>query len=66
MFEVGIAGRMQSTVDHGPMFRQNFAPVSKKLRVIMLTRKVRLQARPNVDVHAIGILALWPRSVLLD
>ena len=46
------------------MFRQNLAPVGKKLRVVMLTRKMGLQARPDIDVHAIGVLARYARSAL--
>ena len=58
MFEVGSAGGMQGAINHGPVRRQNLAPVGKKLWVIMLPFAVRLQARPDIDVHPVAVLGL--------
>ena len=40
------------------MRRQNLAPVSQKLWVVMLTLGMGLQARPDVYMHAIAVLSL--------
>ena len=57
MFQVGSAGPMQRAIDDGPMLRQQLAPVGKKLRVIVLAHGMGFEARPDIDVHAVGILA---------
>ena len=60
MFEGGTTGGMEGAIDDGAMLRQNLAPVGKKLRVVVLTDGVGLEARPKVYVHAGGVLALRP------
>ena len=51
------ARSVQRTVDHSPALSQQFAPVREKLGVVVLTHGMRFEARPNVDMHAVGILS---------
>jgi hypothetical protein len=62
MLEIAAARRMQRAVYNSAVFGEELAPIGQKLRVIMLTGKMRLQTRPDVDTHAIGILARCARS----
>jgi hypothetical protein len=58
MFEIRGAGAVQSAIHNRAMLGENFAPVRQKLRVVVLTVAVGLEARPNVYMHALGVLAL--------
>ena len=60
VFQGGTAGRMESAIDNGPVLGQNLAPVGQKLRIVVLTGRMRLEARPNEHVHPGGVLALRP------
>src|SRR5579875_2080231 len=62
VFQVSAAWRMQSAIDHRAVFGQDFAPIRKKLRIVVFAGQMRFQAGPNIDVHAVWILALWPGS----
>src|SRR3954469_9666586 len=64
MFEVGTAGRMQRTVNNCTVLCQKLAPVGEELRIVVLARKMGLQARPEVDMHSVRILSRWQGSTL--
>lgn len=63
-FEVGAAGGLQSAGDDGSTFRQKLAPVGKELWVVMLAQAMGFQTRPDIDMHAVGVLALRRRRGL--
>ena len=56
MLEIGSARPMQRPIHDGSMLGENLAPICQKLRIVMLTGKVRLQSRPDIDMHALRIL----------
>ena len=58
MFQVGFGRAVQGAFDDSAVLSQKLAPVGQKLRVVMLARAMGLQAGPDVDVHAVGVLAL--------
>ena len=46
LVKVSTAWRMQRSVNHRAVFCEKLAPVRKELRIIVLARKMRLQACP--------------------
>src|ERR1043166_3175096 len=55
-FEIGGARCMQCAVHDGSMLRKNLTPVGKKLWIVMLTRAMRFQTAPDVDMHSVSVL----------
>ena len=62
VFQVGAARGVQRAIDDGPMRGQDLAPVGDELRVIVLAFAMGLEAAPEVDMHAVAVLALRSRS----
>ena len=56
MRKVGRRGRVQCAIDNRAALGEEFAPVRQKLRIVVLARKVRFETRPDVNVHAVGVL----------
>src|SRR6185437_4219180 len=57
--------RVECAIDHRAMLRENLAPISQKLRIVMLAGLVRLEPGPDVNVHAIWILVPRERCLQL-
>jgi hypothetical protein len=62
MFQVGAAGKMESAIDNRSMLGENLAPIGQELGVIMLPYLMGFQTRPEINMHAVRILTLWPGS----
>ena len=55
-FEVGSRGHMERALDDSATFSEQLTPIGEELGIVVLSGTVGFQARPDKDVHPVGIL----------